>query len=342
QELTFGALDARANQLAQVLVREGIGPKAVVALHLDRSIDTVVGLLAILKSGAAYVPLPADQPQERQRFILNDTGAALLLSEEHLLADWRPHDVRVICLDKERERIAAAPDFCPEAQVGPHSLAYIIYTSGSTGRPKGVMVEHRSLHHLWDSLRRTVYGQDTRPLRVGLNAPLSFDASLKQLIQLIGGHALCPIPAEVRRDGSALIDYVIEQRLDVLDCTPSHLRILLNAGLVERLGGRRLRLLIGGEVIDQAIWDTLADSFPGQAFNVYGPTECTVNATVCPVSASVSPGLGQSLAHAAVYVLDEQMRLLPPGIPGELYVGGSGLARGYLGRRELTAERFVP
>ncbi|MEM9489017.1 MAG: amino acid adenylation domain-containing protein, partial [Myxococcota bacterium] len=341
-ELTFGALDARANQLAHVLMREGIGPEAVVALHLDRSIDAVVALLAILKAGAAYVPLPADQPRDRQRFILDDTGAALLLSEEHLLADWRPLDIKVMCLDVERERIAAAADSCPESQVGPNSLAYIIYTSGSTGRPKGVMVEHHSLHHLWNSLRPTVCGADMRPLRISLNAPLSFDASLQQLVQLIGGHTLCPIPAEVRRDGGALIDYIIEQRLDVLDCTPSHLRILLDAGLVERLGDRRLRLIIGGEALDQATWDTLARSLPDQAFNVYGPTECTVDSTVCPVNGSASPILGRSLAHAAVYVLDEQMRLVPPGIPGEVYIGGNGLARGYLGRRELTAERFVP
>ncbi|MEM9493345.1 MAG: non-ribosomal peptide synthetase, partial [Myxococcota bacterium] len=185
-------------------------------------------------------------------------------------------------------------------------------------------------------------GEDARPLRVSLNAPLSFDASLQQIIQLIGGHTLCLIPAEVRRDGGALIDYIIEQRLDVLDCTPSHLRILLDAGLVERLGGYRLRLIIGGEALDQATWDTLARSLPDRAFNVYGPTECTVDAAVCPVSASASPSLGQSLAHTVVYVLDEQMQLVPPGIPGEVYIGGHGVARGYLGRGELTAERFVP
>ncbi|MEM9489553.1 MAG: amino acid adenylation domain-containing protein, partial [Myxococcota bacterium] len=342
QELTFGALDARANQLANVLVQEGIGPEAMVALHLDRSVDAIVALLAVLKAGAAYVPLPADQPRQRQRFILDDTGAALLLSEEHLLADWRPPNVRVMCLDVERERIAAASDSCPESRVGPRSLAYIIYTSGSTGRPKGVMVEHRSLDHLWTSLRPISCGEDTRRLRVGINAPLSFDASLQQLVLFFGGHTMYPIPAEVRRDGSALVDYIVEHRLDVLDCTPSHLRILLNSGLVERLGDHRVRLVIGGEALDQATWDILVGAFPDHAFNAYGPTECTVESTVCPVSASTSPSLGGPLAHAAVYVLDEQMRLLPPGIPGEIYIGGNGVARGYLGRRGLTAERFVP
>ncbi|HSP78046.1 MAG TPA: alpha/beta fold hydrolase, partial [Myxococcaceae bacterium] len=212
---------------------------------------------------------------------------------------------------------------------------------GSTGRPKGVMVQHRSVLNLRAALARTVYADSHGPLRVSLNAPLSFDASVQQLVQLTQGHSLYVVPEEARRDASALMACL--RGLDVLDCSPAHLRLLVEAGLAEKTEGVPERILVGGDAVDTSLWATLAHHPRLRVFNVYGPTECTVDATSCEVRLSPSaPSLGRPLQNLQAYVLDAHLRPPPVGVPGELYLGGEGLARGYLDRPELTAERFLP
>ncbi|MEM7352072.1 MAG: amino acid adenylation domain-containing protein [Acidobacteriota bacterium] len=223
-------------------------------------------------------------------------------------------------------------------------MAYVIYTSGSTGRPKGVLIEQRSVANLVSalghSLRDDLSGK--APLRVGVNAPLAFDASVKQLIQLLEGHTLILVAESVRAVGEAMLDLLERQRVDVLDCTPSQLRLMLAAGL-SGSEGRYFprRVLVGGEAIDGETWDLLA----GDArafFNVYGPTECTVDASLCQVRPGTEPRIGRALPNVSLYVLDASGQQAPLGVAGELRIGGAGVCRGYLERPALTADKVGP
>ncbi|HEX3251988.1 MAG TPA: condensation domain-containing protein, partial [Pyrinomonadaceae bacterium] len=224
------------------------------------------------------------------------------------------------------------------------NLAYVIYTSGSTGNPKGVMVQQASVINLHEALAQSVYAHHTsEPLRVSLNAPLSFDSSVKQWLQLLRGHTVCVIPEDVRRDGQELLAYLTRQRIDVLDCTPSQLWLLLEAGLLDHDQTRPSLVLLGGEAIESSTWDLLASCSGRRFFNVYGPTECTVDATACHCGTETqSPSIGRPLANVQVYLLDERRELAPIGMAAEVHIGGAGLARGYLARPDLTAEKFIP
>ncbi|MFP2934911.1 AMP-binding protein, partial [Pyxidicoccus sp. 3LG] len=177
-------------------------------------------------------------------------------------------------------------------------------------------------------------------LRVSVNAPLAFDASVKQLVQLLDGHCLCIVPESTRQDPREMMAWLARNRVDVLDCTPSLLRLMLEEGLLESDAAPRL-LVPGGEAIDEATWQRLAASERTRTFNVYGPTECTVDTTAFHVRPGTRPTLGGPLANVQVYVLDAHLRPVPVGVPGELFISGAGLARGYLGRPELTAEKFL-
>jgi amino acid adenylation domain-containing protein len=341
-QLTFQELNARANQVAHHLRALGVGPEVRVGLCFERSLEVMVGLLGILKAGGAYVPLDPSYPRERLAHMLRDSAAPVLLTQRHLVDRLPAHSARVVCLDADAEAIARQPTSNPLPVGEPGNLAYIIYTSGSTGLPKGAMLSHRSALHLLEALRRHVH-TDGVPKRMSVNAPLSFDASVKQLIQILDGHTLCIIPEEGRQDAGALLAWAERYRLDVLDCTPSHLRLMLEAGLSERTEGLPERVLVGGEAIDEATWATLASHPRTAFFNMYGPTECTVNTTTCPVRREPEgPTIGRPLPNVRVYVLDPAMQPVPVGVNGELYVGGRGVARGYMNRPELTAEKFVP
>ncbi len=343
ERLSFRELNARANQLAHHLRRVGVGPEALVALCVNRSVEMLVGLLGVWKSGAAFVPLDAGQPKQRLAFVLAETRTPVILTQRPLLAVLPDVGGRVILLDEVSEALAGESAENPPPASLPGNVAYVIYTSGSTGRPKGVAVEHRSVAHLVAALRASVYAGRETPLRVSVNAPLAFDAAIKQVVQLVCGHALVVIPEEARLDGAEMLRIVESHRLDVLDCTPSQLRLLLDAGLCSKPEWSPALALVGGEAIDEASWKRLGEQRWTSFHNVYGPTECTVDATACLVDAqSPRPSIGRPLADTRVYVLDGQMRPVPLGVAGELYIGGAGVARGYVGRPELTAERFVP
>ncbi|HYO91634.1 MAG TPA: AMP-binding protein, partial [Pyrinomonadaceae bacterium] len=220
-------MNARANQLARHLRTLGVGPETLVALYLERGVEMIVGLLGVLKAGGAYVPLDAAYPKQRLSFVLDDARIRVVLTQQGLAESLPERSALVVRLDADWTSISAQSTQNVESEASSENLAYVIYTSGSTGRPKGVLVKHRSVVNLAAALRQAVYRHHPAPLRVSLNAPLAFDASVKQIVQLLDGHTLHVLPDLVRTDAALLSAYTKAQQLDVLDCTPAHLRQLL-------------------------------------------------------------------------------------------------------------------
>jgi amino acid adenylation domain-containing protein len=354
KQLTYGELNRRSNQVAHYLHAMGVRPDARVGISMNRSLEMLVGLLGVWKAGGAYVPLDPSYPLERLNYMLNHSAPAVLLTQGDLLGNFErlKESLQLINLTDAAPAWSIQPETNPDhAAIGVTSehLAYMIYTSGSTGLSKGVMVRHQSVMNLFFALQQSVYSNhQTGCLRVSVNGSMSFDTSVKQIIQLAGGHTLDIVPEDLRRDGKALLQFVREREIEVLDCTPSQLHLLLEAGLTgERPDGQvgnagNLKLvLVGGESIEKNMWEKLAGariSF----FNVYGPTECTVDASVCAVSQGTEPSIGAPIANTALYVLDGDLNPLPTGVSGELYIGGDGVARGYWNDPGTTAQKFIP
>lgn len=342
--LTFAELNGRANQLARHLRSRGVGPDDFVGLYLDRGLEMIVGVLGILKAGAAYIPLDVNYPAERLAHMLREAAPKAVVT--HGCTMWRlPEmpmervDLSVDWSDIEKESGVNLPG---EAS-NPQRLAYVIYTSGSTGRPKGVMVEHASVVNLWRALKERIYRHHPGCTRVAVNASLNFDASVKQIIQLLSGFCLIVVPQPIRLNAPALLEFLLENQVDVLDCTPSQLGSLVSAGLMDETRPIHCVLLIGGEQITPALWSALARAPGITAYNVYGPTECTVDATVAAIDRTgEAPSIGKPLENMQIYLLDAHRRPVTVGVSGEIYIGGAGVARGYLNRIELTAERFLP
>jgi amino acid adenylation domain-containing protein len=343
ERLSFYTLEARANQLAWHLRAKGVGPEVRVAVCLERSVEQLVVLLGILKAGGAFVPLDPTYPRERLAYVIQQSGAPLVVTRSHLRGAVVPEGSHgFLCLDQESELVSASPTHAPEVTLAPENVAYVIFTSGSTGRPKGVMIPHRSALNLAATLRDTVYQGRGPGLRVSVNAPLVFDASVKQWLQLLNGHSLHIVPEEVRPDAERMRAWVGRHAVDVVDCTPSLLVPMLARGLGREAEFSPLMVLVGGEAIDARTWAELAARPATRFVNMYGPTECTVNATTCPISDSAEPSIGAPLGNVRVHVLDGRLSPVPLGVPGELFIGGAGVGRGYDGRPDLTAERFVP
>ncbi|MGY1437619.1 non-ribosomal peptide synthetase [Streptomyces reniochalinae] len=365
--LTRHQLNTRANRLAHLLLARGAGPGTTIALGLPRTEAYAVGLLAVLKTGAACLPLEAGHPAERTRTMLAQAAPLCVLAHEetaaHLPAEYTDgprYAVPVVVTDAAPTRRLLETQ--PATDPAPHDLsrpprqgdaAYLAFTSGSTGRPKGVVVEHRQLTHLFhDHLvsliaeaERSANGRDGggRKLRAGLTASFSFDTSWEAWLFLAAGHEVHLAEDGVRHDPAALVARIEEWRLDFLDLTPSYLRQLLDVGLFAPGGHQPGTLMVGGEALDQALWQRLRALPATTVLNYYGPTECTVDAVWCRLDARRDePVLGRPQHNVRAYVLDHCGRLVPPGTRGELYLGGAQVARGYLGADALTAERFVP
>ncbi len=339
RQLTYAELNRRANQLGHYLKKRGVGPEVRVGICVERSLEMIIGLLGILKAGGAYVPLDGSYPPERLAYMLENAGAEVVVAVCETNSRLPGRSVRVL-LDEEAALIAQESENVFEAGASTENLAYVIYTSGSTGHPKGVAITHHSVSNLWSALNRLIYGHRTENLKIGINAPLAFDASVKQWITLLGGHTLCIIPQEIRGNPDELLRYCENHQIESLDITPSQLSYLVPRGL---LNSTALSfLLIGGEAISPAQWSELQTDTRVRSFNVYGPTETTVDAAVCDIQSTPTPRIGNPIANTQVYVLDEGMEAVAVGVWGELYIGGAGLARGYLKQAELTAERFVP
>ena len=343
QPLNYRELNARANQLAHYLQKLGVEPDVLVGICIERSLEMIVGLLGILKAGGGYVPLDPAYPQERLACILSDANVEVLLTQEKLVTKLPENRTRVVCFDRDWEAIVQEREENLMSDVKGNNLAYVIYTSGSTGQPKGVMIEHRSVLNLAKGLHQAIYAaHDENQLRVSLNGSLAFDTSVKQVIQLLYGHTLDIVPEFLRFDGYALLSYLQHQLIDVLDCTPSQLGLLISAGLLDSNIAPQ-HILVGGEPINESTWQMLIAAKNIHFYNVYGPTECTVDATVCALrSSGVKPVIGRPIANTQIYLLDQNLQPVPIGVQGELYIGGASLARGYLNRPDLTSEKFIP
>ncbi|MFE7482625.1 amino acid adenylation domain-containing protein [Streptomyces sp. NPDC057552] len=342
-ELTFAELDRRAGLLAHRLTGLGIGPERTVALVLDRDADFVVALWAVLKAGGVYVPLNTEEPAERISETLREVAPALVLTTGdpgRAVPDALPR----LTLDPPGTPVGRGTPG-PAPRVSPEDAAYVIHTSGSTGRPKGVLVEHRSLANLFARHRAELYGPAERllgrKLRVALTTVPTFDASWDSLLAVADGHTLHLIPAAVRLDADDLVAYSRERHIDFFELTPSLARPLLAAGLLAPDGHRPGTLALGGEPVGEELWRELATTPGLTAYNFYGPAECTVDTVTARLDDPSRPLLGRPVRHTRAHVLDPYLRPVPDGVRGELYLAGLPVARGYLHRPGLTAERFV-
>jgi aspartate racemase len=352
EQLTYGELNRRANQLAHHLRALGVGPEVLVAICLERSLEAVIGLLGILKAGGAYVPLDPAYPKERLAFMLKDAQVPVLLTQERMVAGLAEHDAKVICLDSGWEIIARESGENPGSSTLPENLTYVIYTSGSTGQPKGVLVSHGSIADHCRNVQR-YYELDSHDVVLQF-ASLSFDVSLEEILPtLIVGARLVVmgtnvwLPAEFHRK-------ISEFGLTVLNLPTAYWQELARewAGVTELVPNIRPRLfIVGGDTMLPDVlklWQqTPVNSI--RLLNAYGPTETTITATAF----EIAPGpdetttyqrvpIGRPLANRAIYILDEHGNPVPIGVHGHLHIGGVGLARGYLNRPDLTAEKFIP
>ncbi|MFD5429922.1 amino acid adenylation domain-containing protein, partial [Streptomyces sp. NPDC127084] len=347
--LTFAELDARVNRLARHLITSGAGPGTVVGLLVPRCADLVVALLAALKAGAAYLPMETDLPPSRVRRLLTDAEPVLVLTAGTIhdtggvpVVDLQDPETRAAV---ERQADGPVTDADRARPLTPADAAYVLFTSGSTGRPKGVVIEHRGLRNLIAQHHETLAGPQIRrphgrPLRFVLTAPLSFDTSWEALIWMLAGHELHLLGDATRRDAAAVVGHIRATGADVLDVTPSYAEVLLEEGLLDGPTAPSI-LLLGGAAAGERLWTRLR-SAPGlEAHNLYGPTEFTVDALAADLADTSRPVIGSPVRATAAHILDDALRPVPDGVPGELYLAGEGLARGYLGRPDLTAERFV-
>jgi len=337
ESLSYAELDRRANRLARHLRARGVERGSLVGLCVERSLDMVVTQHAIWKAGAAYVPLDPAFPVDRLAFMVEDAGLALVVTTSDLV-ELLPAGTATLLLDREREAVAAREPDRLGGESDAHDLAYVIYTSGSTGKPKGVEVMHDSVSNFMTSLSSEPgLGADDRLLAV---TTLSFDISVLELVlPLVNGGTVVICPREVAADGTRLLALVEALQPTVMQATPATWRMLIAAGWKEAAA---LRVFCGGEALPRDLADDLVTR-AAEVWNLYGPTEATIWSTVERIEAGQDAvTIGRPIASTQCYVLDERMRPVPIGVPGELHIGGRGLARGYLGRPELTAERFVP
>jgi amino acid adenylation domain-containing protein len=351
QQLSYGELNRRANKLAHYLRERGVGADTLVALCVERSIEMLVGMLGILKAGGAYVPLDPAYPKERLAFILEDTQARLLLTQQSLAGTLPAHDAEVVRLDADWPKIAEASDENPGEAATADALAYVIYTSGSTGRPKGVLVSHENVARLLEATQ--VHFKFDESDVWTLFHSYAFDFSVWEIWGALAyGGKLVVVPYWVSRSAEAFRRLLAAEAVTVLNQTPSAFRQLAAAD--EAAGGvadLKLRLVIfGGEALElQSLrpWFARHGDRRPQLVNMFGITETTVHVTYRPLALAdleLAPGsrVGRPLECLQVYLLDGRGQPVPIGVPAEICVGGAGLARGYLNRAELTAERFVP
>ncbi|MGQ4807001.1 Linear gramicidin synthase subunit D [Candidatus Entotheonellaceae bacterium PAL068K] len=344
QALTYAALNVHANQLAHHLQRLGVGPETLVGLYVGRSLELIVGLLGILKAGAAYVPLDPTYPVARLAFMLADTQAPVIVTQQQMVAGLPRTAGNVICLDTDWVNIARQPKTNPVSGVASDNLAYVIYTSGSTGSPKGVMIAHRGLVNYlrWCTQAYSVAGG--RGTLV--HSRLAFDLTVTSLFSpLLVGQRVVLLPEDdaIEALNAALVH---EAELSLLKITPAHLELLSQVLPAEQVAGRTRALIIGGEALlgeHLALWQTQAPDT--RLINEYGPTETVVGCCVYEAQPGVPlPGavpIGRPIANTQLYALDRHLQPVPTGVPGELYIGGAGVARGYLNQPGLTAETFM-
>ncbi|MGA9381054.1 MAG: amino acid adenylation domain-containing protein [Phormidium sp.] len=345
KQLTYQELNNRANQLAHYLRSLGVGADVLVGICVERSLEMLVGLLGILKAGGAYVPLDPNYPTERLAFMLSDSQVSILLTQENLVKKLPQLELHLISLDADWEIIAQQSQSNIFSQVGVENLAYVIYTSGSTGKPKGVQITHFGVTNFLHSMKQEL-GITESDILLAVTT-ICFDiAALELYLPLLVGAQVVLVPREQTVDGVKLSAKLLESGATIMQATPATWRLLLAAGWQ---GNPGLKILCGGEALAGSL--SMALLVRSEClWNVYGPTETTIWSTIYEVKSSegatdfldFSESIGRPIANTEIHILDSFLQIVPIGVVGELYIGGAGLARGYLNQPELTNEKFIP
>jgi amino acid adenylation domain-containing protein/non-ribosomal peptide synthase protein (TIGR01720 family) len=341
--LSYAELNSKANQLAHYLHSKGVGPDVLVGICVERSLEMVIGLLAVLKAGGAYVPLDPGYPQDRLDFMLHDANAPIVLTQEACREKLAASTATVLCLDSEWDKVASADDANPDIPLKPENLAYCIYTSGSTGQPKGAGVPHQGILNRLQWMQEQ-YGLDQSD-RVLQKTPYSFDVSVWEFFwPLMTGAKLIVAKPEQHKDSLALVDTITAQQITTIHFVPSMLQVFIDTPGVENCRSLK-RVICSGEALPADLVARFQQKLPAELHNLYGPTEASVDVSywAClPGSAETAIPIGRPIANISLYILDRQLNPVLAGTPGELHIGGIGLGRGYLNRPELTAEKFIP
>lgn len=363
QSYTFSEFYSEVNRYARLLMAHSVRPEHRVALLLPRDERMVIAMFAVFSVGAAYVPIDTVLPDDRISYMLEIAEPTVTLVTGTHVARLGADAGKVIALDdtavqSQLNELAMMPISVAErgCAISPGNLAYIIFTSGSTGLPKGVAIEYRGLtnmytNHVTKIFDRVVAHQGGRRMRIAHTTSFSFDASWEQLFWMLNGHEVHVINEEMRRDPQSLLKHYDETRIDGFDVTPSYGQILVDEGVLERdrPSGKSVSadvpgvvfVSLGGEAVSESLWKQLREAPGVEAYNLYGPTEYTINALGANLADSRTPSVGTPIFNTKAYILDENLRLTPPGVSGELYLEGIGIARGYWVQAALTAERFV-
>ncbi|MET8976823.1 amino acid adenylation domain-containing protein [Streptomyces sp. NPDC004539] len=343
--LTFAQLRDRSRELAGVLAGRGIGPETNVGLAIPRSLESIVALFAVLRVGAAYVPLELDHPDERIAAIVEDARPDVVLTVSSVSARL-PGSAELVELDRPLPDAEPFVTFTPDDPDRLRHPAYTIYTSGSTGKPKGVVTEYAGLTNMLINHQRRIFEpvlaqHGHRMFRIVHTVSFAFDMSWEELLWLADGHEVHICDEELRRDAPRLVAYCLEFGIDVINVTPTYAQQLVAEGLLDDPNRRPPLVLLGGEAVTPTLWQRLAETEGTVGYNLYGPTEYTINTLGVGTFECADPVVGVAIDNTDVHVLDPWLRPLPDGVPGELYVSGVGIARGYLGRQAETAHRFV-
>jgi amino acid adenylation domain-containing protein len=338
RQLTYRELNRRANQLAHYLRKRGVGPEILVGICLERSLEMVIGLLAILKAGGAYLPLDPGYPKERLAFMLDDAKAPVVVTQARLLAQVSSEGNHTVRLDADWTTIAAESGENLPRQSGASDLAYVLYTSGSTGKPKGVQIPHRALTNFINSMRGAP-GLASDDVLLAITT-FCFDIAMLELfLPLTVGARVVVADQDAVTDGRQLIELISRCRATVMQATPATWRLLLDAGWP---AGGRLKIITGGEPLTRELASQLL-ARSSSLWNGYGPTETTVYSSLYRVDTLDRPiAIGRPVPNTRIYILDAHFQPVPIGIPGELLIGGAGVARDYLNHPDLTAEKFIP
>jgi amino acid adenylation domain-containing protein len=343
EHLSYFELNRRSNRIAHYLRRRGVGPEEIVGVHMERSPEMIVAMMAILKAGGAYLPLDPAYPFERLVFMTKDSRTRMVLTQEKEAAGLADGDLEMICLNQLRNQLSAESDRSPDLEISPTNLAYVIYTSGSTGKPKGAMLHHRGICNrlLWGIIDYELGETD----RVLSKTPISFDVSVWEIFApLLAGSQVVIARPGGEQDSSYLITLIREQKITHADFVPSMLQLFLIEDGLEHCRSLK-RITAAGEALTSDLTNRFFDRLDAELYNLYGPTEASLAVTYWPCR----PGgdqrtipIGRPMNNVQIYLLDPDLQPVPIGAQGELYIGGVAVGRGYFDRPDLTADRFIP
>lgn len=349
--ITYNELNKKANQLAKYIEQKIAGNENLIGIYMERSIEFIVSILGIIKSGNAYVPIDQDTlnpghrgsfPKSRLCFMLKDTKMKLVITKIAYYYDIPSEGREILCLDVDDLNDFSTNNI--EKAIPTNQMIYGIYTSGSTGYPKLTMIEHKSVINLFYSIDKYTYSRlsEKKNHIVAQNAPFGFDASVQQLVCLVKGYSLCILTEHTRNSAKGIIDCILGNKISVFDCTPSQLELLLNENILEKCSEMLEVILVGGESIPDNMWTRLVQEKNIDIFNVYGPAECTVDSTFYLVNGSEHemPTIGKGIDNCNIHILDDEQNIVPIGSVGEIYISGYGVSRGYYNRDALNKNSF--